>query len=156
MGCGPKRFKLVWRCHKLLSGFLAKGQFPEVSRQSLMIRMIMRGCRGLCTDLLAFTLQLNKSRETSARRLLVKAMRSIIASNGVPYLQLRSVGSHDTSGKEDEGTLKPFYCTCIVHHIDNGLKGMRRESIYVFDTFIANNIVVGYQPILRKYFSLHQ
>ena len=86
----------------------------------------------------------------------MKAIRPIIASNGVPYGQIRSVGTHGTSGKEDEGKLKPFYCTCIVHHIDNGLKAMRRESIDVFDRFNANNVLIGYQPILRKHFSLHQ
>ena len=31
MGCGQKRFKLVWRCHKLLSGFLSKGHLPSVT-----------------------------------------------------------------------------------------------------------------------------
>ena len=86
----------------------------------------------------------------------MKDLRPIIPSNGVPYLQIRSVGTHGTSGKEDEGTLKPFYRTCIVHHIDNGLKGMRRESIDVFDTFNANNILIGNQPIPRKQFSLYQ
>ena len=34
MGCGKKIFKLVWRCHQLLSWFLAKGHLPRVSRQS--------------------------------------------------------------------------------------------------------------------------
>ena len=45
MGCSQKSFKLVWRCHQLLSGFLAKGHYPRVSRQSrrsLMIRVIMK------------------------------------------------------------------------------------------------------------------
>ena len=45
MGCGQKSFKLVWRCHQLLSGFLAKGHLPRVSRQSrrsLMISVIMK------------------------------------------------------------------------------------------------------------------
>ena len=40
-----KSFKLVWRCHQLLSGFLAKGHLPRVSRQSrwsLMIRVIIK------------------------------------------------------------------------------------------------------------------
>ena len=43
MGCGQKGFKLIWRCHQLLSGFLAKGHLRRVSRQSrrsLMIRVI--------------------------------------------------------------------------------------------------------------------
>ena len=40
-----KNFHLVWRCHQLLSGFLAKGHLPRVFRQSsrsLMIRVIMK------------------------------------------------------------------------------------------------------------------
>ena len=34
---------------------------------------------------------------------LMKAMRPAIASNGVPCLQMRSVGSHSSSGLEKEG-----------------------------------------------------
>ena len=59
-----KKTLLVWRCHQLLSAFLAKGHLPRVShqsRQSLMIRMIMKWSWGLCTDLLAFALQPRKT-----------------------------------------------------------------------------------------------
>ena len=31
------------------------------------------------------------------------AVRPFIPSNGVPYLQMRSVGSHSTRGREEEG-----------------------------------------------------
>jgi hypothetical protein len=34
MGCGQKSFKLVWGSHQLLSGFLANGNLPRLSRQS--------------------------------------------------------------------------------------------------------------------------
>ena len=34
MGCGQKNFQLVWRCHDLLSGFLAKRHLPPVSQSS--------------------------------------------------------------------------------------------------------------------------
>ena len=34
----------------------------------------------------------------------MKAMRPVIASNEVPYIQMRSVGSHSTSGMKKEGT----------------------------------------------------
>ena len=47
MACGQKSFKLVWRCHQLLSGFLAKYHLPRVSRlsrRSLMIRVF----NGIC------------------------------------------------------------------------------------------------------------
>ena len=33
-GCGQKGFKLVWRGHQLLSGFLTRGYLPRVLRQS--------------------------------------------------------------------------------------------------------------------------
>ena len=34
MDCSQKSFKLVWRFHQLLSGFLVKGHLLRVSRQS--------------------------------------------------------------------------------------------------------------------------
>ena len=36
---------------------------------------------------------------------LIKSVRSIIASTEVPYFQMTSIGSHITSGKEDENGL---------------------------------------------------
>ena len=39
----------------------------------------------------------------SARTPSMKSVRSVIASNGVPSLQMRSVGSHNTFGREKEG-----------------------------------------------------
>ena len=30
MDCGQESFKVVWWCHQLLSGFLAKGHLPRV------------------------------------------------------------------------------------------------------------------------------
>ena len=33
----------------------------------------------------------------------MKGVRPVIASNGVPFLQMRSVESHSTSGREEEG-----------------------------------------------------
>jgi hypothetical protein len=32
--CGQKSFKVVWRCHQLLSGFLVNGHLPQVLHQS--------------------------------------------------------------------------------------------------------------------------
>ena len=99
-----KSFKLAWRCHQLLSGFLATGHLSEVSHQShrsLMIREIMKWFRGLWTYLLAFTLQLRKIPENSSRRQSDEGtVRPIIASNVVPYQQMKAVGSHCTSGSK--------------------------------------------------------
>ena len=33
LGCGQKSFQLVWRCHQLLSEFLAKGHLSRLLRQ---------------------------------------------------------------------------------------------------------------------------
>ena len=52
-----KQLRLVWRCYQFLSGFLANAHFLWVSHQSrlsLLLRVIMRWSRGLCTDLLSF------------------------------------------------------------------------------------------------------
>ena len=51
-----------------------------------------------------FALRLRKPRKTSARRPSDEgAVRPVIASNGVPFLQMRPVGSHSTSGRKKEG-----------------------------------------------------
>ena len=64
----------------------------------------MRWYLGLCTYLLAFTLQLRKTPETSAKRPSDEgAVWPVIASNGVTFLQIKSVGSHSTSGRKKEG-----------------------------------------------------
>ena len=55
MDCGQKSFKLVWRCHQLLSGFLAIDQLIRVSRQSHLSANDKGDNEiipGLCTDLL--------------------------------------------------------------------------------------------------------
>ena len=59
---------------------------------------------GAGTDLLALALQLRKTPEKSARRPSDEgALRPVIASNGIPLLQMKSVGSHSTAGREMEG-----------------------------------------------------
>ena len=52
---------------------------------------------------LVSNLRSRKTWKTSGRRPSIKAVRPVIASNGVPYLQMRSVGSHSTSGRKKEG-----------------------------------------------------
>ena len=42
-------------------------------------------------------------RKPQLEECLMKAVQSVIASNGVPYLKMRSVGSHSASGREKEG-----------------------------------------------------
>ena len=143
-----KNFQLVWRCHQLLSGFLAKGHLPRVSRQSrrlLMIRVIMKWSWGLCTDLLEFALQPMK---TSARRSSDDgAVRPLIASNGVPFLQMRLVGSHSTSGREKEGSKERMGWDFVFFNIPRYVRGacsnvlctysvlcyLQRKTLYTVD-----------------------
>ena len=107
MGCGQKNFQLVWRCHQLLSGFLAKGHLPRVSHQShqsLMIRVIMRRSWGCAQISWHLPYSRGKPQKTTARRPSDEgAVGPVIASNGVLFLQMRSVGSHSTSEREMEG-----------------------------------------------------
>jgi hypothetical protein len=85
-----KNLKLPWRCHQLLPGHLVKDPLPRV--------IIM----GLAIDLLALA-YIRAKLQASGRRQSIKTMRLVIASNGVPYLQVRSVGSHSVPGREKEG-----------------------------------------------------
>ena len=102
-----KNFQLVWRYHQLVSGFLAKGHLPRVSHQShqsLMIRVIMRRSWGCAQISWHLPYSRGKPQKTTARRPSDEgAVGPVIASNGVPFLQMRSVGSHSTSGREKEG-----------------------------------------------------
>ena len=97
MGCG----------HLLLYGSLAKGHLPRVSRQSrrsLIIWVMMKWSWGCAQISRHLPYSRGKPQKTSARRPYDEgAVRPVIASNGVPFLQMRSVGSHSTSGREKEG-----------------------------------------------------
>ena len=100
-GLRPKNFQLVWQCHQLLSGFLAKGHLPRVSsqsRRSLMIRVIMNypgavhRSPGIC-----LTAEENPRKPQLGNRV----MKGLCDQS---LLQVRSVGSHSTLGREKEGT----------------------------------------------------
>ena len=107
-GLQPKKnFKLAWRCYQLLSGFLAKGHFLRVSRESSLSANdneitpeAVHRSPGIC-----LTAEENSGKPQLGHRRL-KAVRKVIPSNGVCYLQMRSVGSHSTSGMENEGKRK--------------------------------------------------
>ena len=86
-----------------MSRFLAKGHLPRGLRQSRLSandkgdnETIPEGVHR-SPDITLFT---------STVRPSMKAVRTVIASNRVPYIQMRSVGSHSTSGMEKEGKKK--------------------------------------------------
>ena len=43
----------------------------------------------------------NPGKSQLGERLNEGAVRTVIASNGIPFLQMRSVGFHNTSGRKD-------------------------------------------------------
>ena len=99
-----KSFKLVWRCHQLLYGFLAKGYLsPSVTSvaNDNWLWNVPGGCAQISWHL---PYSRGKPQKTSAMGPSDEgAVRPVIASNEVPFLQMRLVGSHSTSGREKEG-----------------------------------------------------
>ena len=99
MACGQKTFKLLWRYHQLLPGFLTNGHLPacRVSHACQLMIEWWWYDTGDCAQVSShLPYRWGKLRETSSRRSLIKAVRPVIASNGVPSLQTRSVGSHSS------------------------------------------------------------
>jgi hypothetical protein len=103
MGWGKKKsFTLMWRCNQLLSGFLANDHLPRVSRQLFL--PINDKCD---TGRMCLTAEENPEKSQPGER-LIKAVRSVIASNGAPYFQMRPLGSHSKSGREKERMKESF------------------------------------------------
>ena len=89
---------------KLLSGLVANGHLPRFSRQSAngkgdneIIPGAVYRSPGIC-----LTVEKIPGKPQLGDHLM-KAVRPVIASKGVPYLQMRSVRLHSTSGREKEG-----------------------------------------------------
>ena len=118
-GLQPKKSWLVWQCHQipLLWALYLKCHDSHICL--LLIKVIMRWYWGL----------VHRSPDIYliAEERLMKAVRPAIASNGISYIQLRSIGSHCTSGREKEGnqekvgtlrfisSVRSGCWTCFVH-----------------------------------------
>ena len=104
-GFRSKILTLVWRCHHQLPWFLGKRHLLRVSQQSRLAANDKGNNEMIPGDVHRYTGIFIE--ENSGKPQLgdspVKAVEPFI-SNGVPYLQMRSVGSHSTSGREKEGT----------------------------------------------------
>ena len=96
----------MWRFHQLQSGFLANGRLPRASHKSRLStnnddNMAKPGVVYRSPGIfLTAEENLGKSQLGDG---LMKSMRPVIASNGIPYLQMRSIGPHSTPGREKEG-----------------------------------------------------
>ena len=66
-----------------------------------MIRVIIPGA-GHKSPGICLAGEENPGKPQSGDRLM-KALRSVIASNEVPFLQMRLLGSHSTSGRAKDG-----------------------------------------------------
>ena len=72
--------------------------------RSLMIRVIMKWFWGCAQISWYLPYSWGKHQKTSTRiPSEEEAVLPVIVSNGVPFLQMRSVGWHSTSGREKEG-----------------------------------------------------
>ena len=80
--------------------FLANDYLPQVSRQSLqsandrVISGAVHRSPGICLTI---------DENLGKRQLEDRRSRPVVASNGVPFLQMRSVGLHSTPGRVKEG-----------------------------------------------------
>ena len=90
MGCGQKKsFKVVWRSHQLLSGILANGHLLRM----LCLSANDKGDNKMISEAvyrspgIYLTVEKNLGKPQLGDR-LIKTMRPVIASNGVPYLQM--------------------------------------------------------------------
>ena len=80
LAAAKKKIQLLWGCDQLLSGFLAKGHLPRVSRQSIMIRAIP-GAVHRSPDI-RLTAEENPGNPDEG------VVRPVIASNAISYLQM--------------------------------------------------------------------
>ena len=91
-------FKLVWRCHQLLSGFLSKDSECHISHVCWLMIRIMRWYQGLWTDLLVCALRLSK---ISARR---PSDKGCVTSHHlkwgpIPLNEVSRIAQHIRNGK---------------------------------------------------------
>ena len=104
MGCGQKSFKLLWRCHKLLSEFKANGYLPRVSRQSRLSANDKDDYEMIPGSVHRSTgIYLTAEKNPGKSHLGRPSVRPVMASNGVLHLQMTSLGSYNTYGKGREG-----------------------------------------------------
>ena len=98
MGCVQKSFKLLWRCHQLVSGFLVNGHLSEFTSVTcqLMISVIMNDIWAVHRSPGIYL----KVEENSGKPQLAER-RWRLCDQLTP--QMRSVGSHSKSLREKEG-----------------------------------------------------
>ena len=113
-------FIIINIIHRLLSGFLTTGHLPQVSPQSRLSTSaksdneMIPGTVHKSPGIYQMAEENHGKPQLGDR--LMKAVRPIVSSNGVPYLQMRSVGSLSTSEKEKEGNKDSVGVGFIEYH----------------------------------------
>ena len=107
MSSGQKRFMVMRSCHQLLSAFLANGHLPRLSCQSSLTDND-KGDNGVKQETVHRSPCIYLTVEENPRKPqlgegMMKVVLPIIASNGIPYFQMKSAGSHSKSEREMEG-----------------------------------------------------
>ena len=99
-----KSAMLVWRCHQLLYGFLNNGHLPRVLCQLRLSKNKDDNDVKPGAVHRSFGNYLAVEENTGKPQLgdCLKAVRTVIASNVFPNLQMISVGLHGTSERERE------------------------------------------------------
>ena len=98
-------FKLVWRCHHLLSGFLANVHLLRVSRKS-RLSTNDKGDNEMIPGVVHRTPGIHcKAEENPGNPQLGDRLMKIVRP--VSSLQMELVGSYSTSGREKEGRDPP-------------------------------------------------
>ena len=120
MGWRQKSLMLVWWCHQLLPEFLAEGSLPQVPRQSRLSANDKGYIEMTLGAVIRYTGICLKAEEIPGKRQLgdrlMKDVRPFIASNGVSYLKMRSVGS--LSRREKVGCWNCTSFTCNNYYIN--------------------------------------
>ena len=113
----PKSIMLTWRCHQLFSEFLINDQLPGGSRQS-HLSATDKGDNGMKLGAVLRYPGICLTAEGNPWKSLlwnhpIKILRPIIASNGVPCLQMRLIGLHNRSARRGEKYINLTLCKWV-------------------------------------------
>ena len=83
------------------------------------------------------------------------AVRPVITSNGVPFLQMRSVGSHSTSGREKEGIKERMrgeetFCVTWMYSIYTS-NYILLKNVYITINFTFSLSLITYHFVYQIY-----
>ena len=139
MGWGQKSFKLVWRYHQLLSELTTCPEYYVSHVCQQMISVIMKWYRGCAQISWHLPYNWRKPQKISARRRSMKAVRPVIASNEISYVEITSVGLHNTSGN-DEKLWKKVFLLQNYYRIDYAECSVYKLNLYKIKLYTYKNL----------------